>query len=48
VLWVRAVYARWAMQYVPVMIDGRFNDDYQRLSDWMTDERLVRYLEGRH
>lgn len=48
-LWMRWTYATWALQYVPPLIDGKFNPEYQRLSDWINeyDKALEDYLKGK-
>ena len=44
-LWMRAKYAIWALRYVPPLIDGAFNEEYQRLSNYITDERIRRFIQ---
>jgi hypothetical protein len=44
-LFIRRSYAMWAMQYVPMMINGQFNSDWERLHEWANCERCKRYLE---
>jgi len=46
-LLIRAKYAEWALRYVPPLIDGKFNPDYQQLSDYVNDERLRDFLAKR-
>lgn len=46
-LWLRAKYAEWALNYVPPLIDGKFNPEYQKLSNYINDERVKRYMEGK-
>lgn len=46
ILWVRALYAEWALQHVPPLLpDGGFNEDYQQLSNYANDRRVKKFFE---
>jgi hypothetical protein len=48
-LYVRYRYAMWALNYVPPLIDGKFNPEYQKLSNWINEyaKAYADYLEGK-
>lgn len=45
-IFIRAAYARWALHYIPPLIDGKPNPDYDMLNNWAMDERLAKYFQG--
>jgi hypothetical protein len=42
---IRRAYAIWALQYVPILIDGKPNPEWDRLHAWSTCERVKKYIE---
>lgn len=41
----RSWYARWALRYVPPLIDGAPNPDFDQLNGWANDRRVTRFIK---